>query len=141
MLLICCQTAILAQNTEGGIQFIHDNYNEAIAKAKSEKKIIFLDAYTTWCGPCKMMSKLTFTVPEVGSFFNKNFVNLKFDMEKGDGPMLQQKFDVVAYPTLLFIDSSGKLVHIDNIDHSTPKPSLASIIAGRKLYQDQYSGG
>ena len=36
---------------------------------------------------------------------------------------------------------SGKLVHIDNIDHSTPKPSLASIIAGRKLYQDQYSGG
>ena len=111
MLLFCCQTAILAQNTEGGIQFIHDNYNEAIAKAKSEKKIIFLDAYTTWCGPCKMMSKLTFTVPEVGSFFNKNFVNLKFDMEKGDGPMLQQKFDVVAYPTLLFIDSSGKLVH------------------------------
>ena len=36
---------------------------------------------------------------------------------------------------------SGKLVHIDNIDHSTPKPTIASIIAGRKLYQDQYSGG
>ena len=36
---------------------------------------------------------------------------------------------------------NGKLLHIDNIDHSTPKPSLASIIEGKKRYQAQYSGG
>lgn len=111
LLLFVLQTAVTAQNTEGGITFIHDKFGDALASAKKDHKLIFMDAYTTWCGPCKMMSKSTFTDSEVMTLFNKQFVNLKMDMEKGEGPELQQRYGVVAYPTLLFLNGEGEVVH------------------------------
>ena len=93
-----------------GIQFLH-SFEEAMAQAQKENKLIFMDAYTTWCGPCKMLNRNTFPNAEVGKFYNKNFVNLKMDMEKGEGPALAKKYGVRVYPTLLFIDRFGKTVH------------------------------
>lgn len=87
------------------------NYEKALAKAKSENKLVFMDAYATWCGPCKWMSANMFTKNEVADFYNEKFVNLKVDMEKGDGPELAKKYGVRAYPTLLFLDSEGNMVH------------------------------
>jgi thiol-disulfide isomerase/thioredoxin len=100
-----------APNTEGGIEFFHGTYTEALAKAKAENKIIFMDAFTEWCGPCKRMAATTFKEAQVGKFFNANFVNVKMDMEKGEGPDLGRKFDVAAYPTLLFLNEKGEPVH------------------------------
>lgn len=94
-----------------GIEFDHGTFNEALAKAKKENKLIFMDCYTTWCGPCKYLSKNIFTQKEVGDFYNKNFVNLKMDCEKGEGPALASKYGVSSYPTLLFIDGEGNAVH------------------------------
>jgi thiol-disulfide isomerase/thioredoxin len=105
--LICSGTALLAQ----GIKFEEGDWASITAKAKTEKKLIFMDAYTTWCGPCKMMTRNTFPDAEVGSFFNTNFVNVKMDMEKGEGIGLSTKYQVVAYPTLLFINAEGEAVH------------------------------
>ncbi len=99
------------KSTEGGITFIHDKFKEALAVAKKENKPLFMDAYTTWCGPCKMMSKSTFMDKEVAALYNDKFVNLKMDMEKGDGPELLQRYGIVAYPTLLFLNSDGEVVH------------------------------
>ena len=70
-----------------------------------------MDAYTTWCGPCKRMAAEVFTEPEVGRFYNENFINVKIDMEKGEGIELARQYDVYAYPTLLFINGEGELVH------------------------------
>ena len=111
LLFFCLQTIISAQNTEGGITFIHDQFSETLARAKKENKLVFMDAYTTWCGPCKMMSKSTFTDTGVSALFNQKFVNLKMDMEKGEGPSLQQRYGIVAYPTLLFLNAAGEVVH------------------------------
>ena len=94
-----------------GIDFFKGSWEEALAEAKSKDKLIFLDAYAVWCGPCKRMAKNVFTDEKVGQFYNANFVNMKIDMEKGNGPKLARKYRVRAYPTLLFIDGSGKLVH------------------------------
>lgn len=105
------QTGLSAQTESIGIQFIHDNLKEAIAKAKAENKIIFVDCFTTWCGPCKMMAKLTFTDSSVAAFYNSKFVNLKLDMEAGDGPILQKKQGIMAFPTLLFLNGDGEAVH------------------------------
>ncbi len=94
----------------GGIDFFHGTWEEAIEKAAAEEKVIFVDAYTTWCGPCKRMAAKVFTDEAVGKFFNANFVNMKIDMEKKDGIKFQQKYPVAAYPTLYFIDGKGKVV-------------------------------
>lgn len=99
-----------AQTAEG-IQFETGTWADVLAKAKKENKYVFLDAYTTWCGPCKWMDKNIFPQAEVGEFFNKNFVNAKLDMEKGEGIDVAKQYNVAAFPTYLFIDGNGELVH------------------------------
>ncbi|MEI7662781.1 MAG: thioredoxin family protein [Bacteroidota bacterium] len=93
------------------ITFIEKPFSELLAQAKTENKLIFLDAYTTWCGPCKWMAANMFTKDTIADYFNKTFVCAHFDMEKGEGPELAKTFQVMVYPTLLFINSAGELVH------------------------------
>jgi thioredoxin-related protein len=102
-------TALSAQ----GIAFEdHDaKWADILKKAKTENKIVFVDAYTTWCGPCKTMSKNIFPQKEVGDLFNAKFVNAKIDMENGEGPEIAKKYAIQAYPTYLFINGDGELVH------------------------------
>ena len=97
-------------SAQQGISFVH-SFKEAMAKAKKENKIIFMDAYTTWCGPCKKLNREVFNQKAVGEYFNENFINLKMDMEKGEGIALTEKYMIYLYPTLLFIDPNGKEVH------------------------------
>ncbi len=95
-----------------GISFEKGTWQQAIAKAQKENKLIFLDAYTSWCGPCKMLQAKVFPDAELGKYFNGNFVNVKVDMEKGEGPELAAKYPIRGYPTLFFIDpKSGKVVN------------------------------
>lgn len=111
--LFLCLFATLAvcTNAQTGITFQQGTWSETLAKAKAEHKIVFLDAYTTWCGPCKWMTANVFPNDTIGTFFNKNFVNAKLDMEKGDGLKVAQQYRVQAYPTYLFIDENGEVVH------------------------------
>ncbi len=93
------------------IEFTKDNWQTALANAKEQNRYIFVDAYTTWCGPCKMMDRDVFSQASVGDFYNANFINVKLDMERGDGPAVARQFGVYAYPTYLFISPEGELVH------------------------------
>lgn len=93
-----------------GIDFFHGPWKEALDKAKAEDKLLFVDAYAKWCGPCKAMAKNVFTQQKVGDYFNANFINLKLDMEETDGVTFGHKYEVSAYPTLFFIDGEGKVV-------------------------------
>ena len=93
-----------------GIQFTSARWTDILKKAKAENKVIFLDAYASWCGPCKMLQKNVFTQKSVGEYFNKRFINVKMDMEKGEGPSLAQVYPLEAYPTLLFINGNGRVV-------------------------------
>jgi len=97
--------------TSQGIEFFDGNYKDAFAKAEEEGKLVFVDAYAQWCGPCKRMAATTFKEASVGEFFNKEFINLKIDMEKGQGLEFRREYPVSAYPTLMFINGKGKLVH------------------------------
>lgn len=101
---------IAGVETAQGIQFIEADWNKALAEAKKQNKLIFLDAYATWCGPCKLLKKNTFSDKEAGEYFNSNFINVAIDMEKGDGPALSEKYSVSAYPTLIIADSNGKII-------------------------------
>lgn len=115
-------------NEKNGIQFFEGSFQDALELAKKENKLIFFDAYASWCGPCKRMKSKVFTQEEVGSYFNSRFINLKVDMEKGEGPSLAKKYGVTSYPTLLFIDHTGKLIH-GGVGYHNPS-SLIGLVKG-----------
>jgi len=94
-----------------GIQFTSGSWSEILEIAKKENKPIFMDCYTVWCGPCKQMAANVFTDPKVAEYFNSTFINVKFDMEKGEGIELKNKYSVSAYPTFLYIDTKGNVIN------------------------------
>ncbi len=96
---------------QGGVNFEHITFDEALAKAKAENKLVFMDCYTSWCGPCKYMTETIFPQEKAGEFFNPKFVCVKFDMEKGEGPELAKRFGVRAYPTFLILRPDGTVQH------------------------------
>ncbi len=110
LFLLFFATTLGAQELTG-ITFVEKPFDALLAQAKQEDKLIFIDAYTTWCGPCKMMTAKVFPDERVGEVYNKRFINAKFDMEKGEGPGLASRYAVSAYPTYLFVNGDGELVH------------------------------
>ncbi len=110
IVLILASTQVSGQE-DYGIHFENASWSAIVAKAKAENKLIFIDAYTTWCGPCKMMDQQVYPTPKVGSYFNEHFINAKFDMEKGEGKDLASRYGVRVFPTYLFINPDEQLVH------------------------------
>lgn len=92
------------------VQF-ETSWEQAKSMAKEESKLIFLDAYTTWCEPCKVLEKYTFTDSEVADFFNENFINVRLDMEEYPGIEMVENYQVNVYPTLLFLNDQEQIVH------------------------------
>lgn len=119
-IVVCCYATTLNLWAQGaaavkhggsqGIEFFHGTWEQVKQEAKKQNKAIFVDAYASWCGPCKRMANEVFTDPAVGSFYNKNFINFKVDMQTGEGPALDAIWGVEAFPTLIFFDSKGEMV-------------------------------
>lgn len=91
-----------------GIQFFEGTWDEALAMAKKENKLIFLDVYATWCGPCKVLKAKTFPDKEAGQYFNENFISVTLDGEKGDGIKVARQLNVRAYPSLFMLNADGE---------------------------------
>jgi len=107
VILLCGITGeIFAQ----GIMFHKGTFEEAQQLAKEQNKLIFIDFHTVWCGPCKMLANNVFPQPEVGAYFNERFVNCKLDAEK-EGRELAKKYNVSSYPSLVFVNDGGEMIH------------------------------
>jgi len=101
----------LKEVTSGGMQFETGTWADVLATAKEQNKPIIVDAFTDWCGPCKWMSANVFPSEEAGEFYNENFISYKLDMEKGEGVDFAKKYEVRSYPSYLFFNSDGELIH------------------------------
>lgn len=99
--------SLSAQN----INFSKGNWIEMLVKSKTENKLIFVDIYAVWCGPCKAMAKNVFTQAVVADKYNSSFVNYMIDAEKGEGIKLAERYKVESFPTYLFIDSDASIVY------------------------------
>ena len=105
----CLISSGFSQNQS--ITFNQGSWEEILSKAEKENKMIFLDAYASWCRPCKWRETNVFTKDSVADFYNDKFINVKIDMEKGEGIELKKKHGVKAYLTLFYINSKGEVEH------------------------------
>lgn len=108
-------------------------FEEAITAQKTTPKKIFVDAYTVWCGPCKLLDKNTFQNKDVADYINKNYYAVKFNAEgnktinfkgvkytnpnfdpnkkgRNSSHQLAGFFAIRAYPTLLYLDEEANLI-------------------------------
>ena len=115
LLLPLASTAQIAPAESGGPRapgaahyFLRD-YEDALAESAATGKPVFLDAFTTWCKPCRQMDALVFSEPDVEALLQRDFVPLRVDMESPAGLALAERFPVTAYPTLIVLDADGEL--------------------------------
>jgi thioredoxin-related protein len=105
-----CVLFVICAVRADGIDFFHGSWEETLTEAQKRGVPIFVDAYTTWCGPCKRMAAQIFPLKEVGDFYNPNFVNAKIDMESEAGMKFKRKYPVQSYPTFFFINPDGDVI-------------------------------
>ena len=112
--MMLCFTLFMGWSMVGngqGIQFFKGTFDEALVKAKEEKKLIFVDFYAVWCGPCKQMVEKVFVDEEVGKFMNDKFVCMQVDVEKaGWQKETAEKYNVTVLPTLIFFKADASVV-------------------------------
>ena len=108
--LLILSLGLQVRAQDKGIAFLPEGtlFKDAVAKAQQTGKMIFLDCYTSWCGPCKMMANTVFPQEKVGAYMNPRFVSIKIDMEKGEGVELTKKLQISAFPTFIFFNSNGE---------------------------------
>lgn len=107
-LLLICALALASVAGWSQMTFATGSLSDALKTAEKEKKYVFVDVYTTWCGPCKHMTSNIFPDKSVGDLMNAKFVNIKIDAEKGEGVDVAKTYAVKGYPTMLILDSKGK---------------------------------
>ena len=101
----------LGAKAQEGVKFMEGSFQEALEVAKAQKKMLFVDVYTSWCGPCRWMSEEVLQTPEAAAFFDKHFVCFKIDAEKGEGVEFSKKYEVHGFPTFLMFTAEGNLQH------------------------------
>lgn len=94
-------------SSPSAIFFEKAKFDKVLSMAEAEQKPVFLDFYTDWCGPCRWLDRDVFRTENAATYFNKNVINLKVNAEKGEGIELAQKFNIKAYPTLIFLKPDG----------------------------------
>lgn len=124
--------AVEAESETEGMKFFKGTFEAALLQAEQEQKKVFVDVYTTWCGPCIVMQEAVFPQPEVGEYFNARFINFKFDAENEDenGPELAARYDIGVYPTYLILEYDG--TEISRANSAMSGPQFVTLV-GRML--------
>ena len=95
-------------NIQAQVQFFKGSLEDVKKEAKKQKKNIFIDCYTVWCGPCKMLDKNVFSNAEFANSLQKEYIPYKLDMEVGEGISFSESYNINRFPTMLVIDANGK---------------------------------
>lgn len=109
VLLIAVNYQVKGQDT--GIVFEELEWEDLLAKAKTEQKLVFVEGFVTWSEPCAILEEYVLSDKEVGEFYNSHFINVQVDMEDYLGIQLSELYEIESYPVFLFLDAEGNMVH------------------------------
>ena len=140
--LLLCATAV-----SGQVNFRNITLAEALEQAAAENKMVFLDAYTVWCGPCRFMDAEILPQEAVSALLNERFVSVKFDMERGEGFEIARRYEVDVFPTYLLLRPDGTELHRLIGGSQTGEAFVGRLLAGIEhgdvlsVFEQQYGDG
>ncbi|WP_321001837.1 thioredoxin family protein [Butyricimonas paravirosa] len=137
-IMMICFTLLMGWSVSAssqGISFFKGTFDEALAKAKQENKLVFVDFYATWCGPCKQMAEKVFTDEEVGKYMNDKFVCMQIDVEKeGWQKETARNFNVTVLPTLIFFKADASVAsRLAGAREKADLLNAAKVVCGEQL--------
>jgi len=119
MISLCCLMAVLAAEAP----FVEGSLQDIFKRAADENKLIFVDVYTDWCGPCKLLDRTTWKDEKVKEVLSSQVISLKINAEKGEGIGFAKKYRIAGYPSLLILNAEGELLD-RHIGYARPRQFL-----------------
>ncbi len=110
MFVFTCFYFLLTKTNCQTIHFENITWQQALAKAKNENKMLFIEVFTTWCTYCKQMEQTVFTNEETANFYNSHFINVRYDAQKQDGIQIHKSYALPGFPAFLYLDANGLAV-------------------------------
>ena len=111
---------LFSQTGNKGVHFEDElSWKEILAKAQKDNKMIFVDLYTSWCSPCRIMEQYVFPLENVGDFMNSHFISYKLQMDSAYNPHYKEdevinfgkNYNIKSFPTYLYFSPQGEVVH------------------------------
>lgn len=109
IIIIACSISLISLGQQS-INFFKGSFEEAMKEAAKQNKLLFVDAYADWCGPCKLLSERIFPLPEVREYFNEKFISYQLDTDAPANKDIVTKLKIEQLPTLLFINTKGEVI-------------------------------
>ena len=111
VLVVCILIAAFSHLEAQEVRFQNLPFSEVLELAKEQNKMIFVDCYTSWCGPCRFMTDSIFTTKRCGDYFNEHFISVKYDMEKPEADGFKERYTASSFPTFYFLSPQGEVIH------------------------------
>lgn len=132
LMSFCIHSVVFAGDN---LPFMTYSFEEAEKIAAKQGKLLFVDFYASWCGPCRWMEETTFQNEDVKNALKSNFISIRVNIDDFEGFALKSKFDVRYLPTMLLIDTSGRVVH--RLEETMTPASLVQTLKVVVLNNDQ----
>ena len=105
---------------QDGVKFMEGSFQEALNVAKQQKKMVFVDVYTSWCGPCKMLAPV---LEETAQELQGKVEIVKVDVDQDAS--LAAQFRIMSVPTMILFRNGEAIQKISGFQ---PKPQLVSFL-------------